>query len=48
MLVAIAAGLVVLLAVLSIYYRWRVARDGLCVITDQAGRVEEWQFGPCP
>lgn len=46
--VAVAVGLVVMLAVLSAYYRLRVGRDGVCIVTDGDGQVKAWQFGECP
>lgn len=47
-LAATAAGLVLMLAGMHVYYRWRVARDGLCVDVGSDGRVKAWQFGECP
>ena len=46
-LVAMAAGLVVVIVATEVYYRWRLHRDGLCVTITPDGKTRA-ALGPCP
>jgi hypothetical protein len=46
-LAAVLVGLAVWLILSSVYYRWRLARDGICVDIAPDGRVVGGKFGEC-